>query len=135
MNSSTRSWSIRPAQLGCKNLARVSQVKGPDPVEVILVNRDPFPIHSKNDGNGRCAGRARDDPQTAFTRRVLEDTLPSPHVVRRPSTKDLQMNRAIELFNKTNQFNTSGERYTLSCGGPPRECFARPVRSARPGRQ
>ncbi len=29
------------------------------------------------------------------------------------STKDLQMNRALELFNKTNQFNTTGERYTL----------------------
>jgi FkbH-like protein len=29
------------------------------------------------------------------------------------NTKDLQMNRALELFNKTNQFNTTGERYTL----------------------
>lgn len=29
------------------------------------------------------------------------------------TTEDLQMNRAIELFNKTNQFNTTGERYTL----------------------
>jgi FkbH-like protein len=28
-------------------------------------------------------------------------------------TKDLNMNRALELFNKTNQFNTTGERYTL----------------------
>lgn len=28
-------------------------------------------------------------------------------------TKDLQMSRALELFNKTNQFNTTGERYTL----------------------
>jgi FkbH-like protein len=27
--------------------------------------------------------------------------------------KDLQMNRALELFNKTNQFNTTGARYTL----------------------
>ena len=29
------------------------------------------------------------------------------------NTKDLQMSRALELFNKTNQFNTTGERYTL----------------------
>jgi FkbH-like protein len=29
------------------------------------------------------------------------------------STSDLQMSRALELFNKTNQFNTTGERYTL----------------------
>jgi FkbH-like protein len=29
------------------------------------------------------------------------------------STSDLHMNRALELFNKTNQFNTTGERYTL----------------------
>ena len=28
-------------------------------------------------------------------------------------TKDLHMNRTLELFNKTNQFNTTGERYTL----------------------
>lgn len=28
-------------------------------------------------------------------------------------TKDLNMSRALELFNKTNQFNTTGERYTL----------------------
>ena len=28
-------------------------------------------------------------------------------------TKDVHMNRALELFNKTNQFNTTGERYTL----------------------
>src|SRR5580658_1763880 len=28
-------------------------------------------------------------------------------------TKDLNMNRALELFNKTNQFNTTGIRYTL----------------------
>ena len=28
-------------------------------------------------------------------------------------TKDLRMNRALELFNKTNQFNTTGERYTF----------------------
>jgi FkbH-like protein len=28
-------------------------------------------------------------------------------------TKDLHMSRALELFNKTNQFNTAGERYTL----------------------
>lgn len=28
-------------------------------------------------------------------------------------TKDLHMSRALELFNKTNQFNTTGERYTL----------------------
>ncbi len=28
-------------------------------------------------------------------------------------TKDLPMSRALELFNKTNQFNTTGERYTL----------------------
>jgi FkbH-like protein len=28
-------------------------------------------------------------------------------------TSDLQMTRALELFNKTNQFNTTGERYTL----------------------
>ena len=26
---------------------------------------------------------------------------------------DVQMNRALELFNKTNQFNTTGARYTL----------------------
>ena len=29
------------------------------------------------------------------------------------STKDLHMSRVIELFNKTNQFNTTGTRYTL----------------------
>jgi FkbH-like protein len=29
------------------------------------------------------------------------------------TTKDLQMGRALELFNKTNQFNTTGMRYTL----------------------
>ncbi len=29
-------------------------------------------------------------------------------------TNDLQMNRALELFNKTNQFNTTGVRYTLA---------------------
>jgi FkbH-like protein len=29
------------------------------------------------------------------------------------STSDLHMSRALELFNKTNQFNTTGERYTL----------------------
>jgi FkbH-like protein len=29
------------------------------------------------------------------------------------STSDLHMIRALELFNKTNQFNTTGERYTL----------------------
>jgi len=29
-------------------------------------------------------------------------------------TADLQMNRILELFNKTNQFNTTGSRYTLS---------------------
>jgi FkbH-like protein len=29
------------------------------------------------------------------------------------STLDLHMSRALELFNKTNQFNTTGERYTL----------------------
>jgi FkbH-like protein len=29
------------------------------------------------------------------------------------TTKDLNMSRALELFNKTNQFNTTGERYTL----------------------
>lgn len=29
------------------------------------------------------------------------------------STKDLQMIRALELFNKTNQFNTTGVRYSL----------------------
>jgi FkbH-like protein len=29
------------------------------------------------------------------------------------STKDVQMNRTLELFNKTNQFNTTGQRYTL----------------------
>lgn len=28
-------------------------------------------------------------------------------------TKDLHMSRALELFNKTNQFNTTGARYTL----------------------
>jgi FkbH-like protein len=28
-------------------------------------------------------------------------------------TKDLHMSRALELFNKTNQFNTTGVRYTL----------------------
>lgn len=28
-------------------------------------------------------------------------------------TKDLHISRALELFNKTNQFNTTGERYTL----------------------
>ena len=28
-------------------------------------------------------------------------------------TQDLHMNRALELFNKTNQFNTRGTRYTL----------------------
>jgi FkbH-like protein len=28
-------------------------------------------------------------------------------------TRDLQISRALELFNKTNQFNTTGERYTL----------------------
>ena len=28
-------------------------------------------------------------------------------------TKDLNMGRALELFNKTNQFNTTGQRYTL----------------------
>jgi FkbH-like protein len=28
-------------------------------------------------------------------------------------TKDLHMSRSLELFNKTNQFNTTGERYTL----------------------
>lgn len=28
-------------------------------------------------------------------------------------TTDLNMSRALELFNKTNQFNTTGERYTL----------------------
>jgi FkbH-like protein len=28
-------------------------------------------------------------------------------------TKDLHMSRALELFNKTNQFNSTGERYTL----------------------
>jgi FkbH-like protein len=28
-------------------------------------------------------------------------------------TKDLNMSRALELFNKTNQFNTTGQRYTL----------------------
>jgi FkbH-like protein len=28
-------------------------------------------------------------------------------------TKDLNMSRALELFNKTNQFNTTGTRYTL----------------------
>ncbi len=28
-------------------------------------------------------------------------------------TNDLHMNRALELLNKTNQFNTTGERYTL----------------------
>ncbi len=28
--------------------------------------------------------------------------------------KDVQMNRALELFNKTNQFNTTGQRYTLA---------------------
>jgi FkbH-like protein len=30
-----------------------------------------------------------------------------------PDTRDLQMNRALELFNKTNQFNTTGARYTI----------------------
>lgn len=29
------------------------------------------------------------------------------------STRDLHMNRALELFNKTQQFNTTGRRYTL----------------------
>jgi FkbH-like protein len=29
------------------------------------------------------------------------------------TTKDLQMSRALELLNKTNQFNTTGARYTL----------------------
>jgi FkbH-like protein len=29
------------------------------------------------------------------------------------TTKNLHMNRALELFNKTNQFNTRGARYTL----------------------
>jgi FkbH-like protein len=29
------------------------------------------------------------------------------------STRDLHMSRALELFNKTNQFNTTGARYTL----------------------
>ena len=29
------------------------------------------------------------------------------------STSDLHMSRALELFNKTNQFNTTGDRYTL----------------------
>jgi FkbH-like protein len=29
------------------------------------------------------------------------------------TTKDLHMSRALELFNKTNQFNTTGARYTL----------------------
>jgi FkbH-like protein len=29
------------------------------------------------------------------------------------ATKDLHMSRALELFNKTNQFNTTGARYTL----------------------
>ena len=28
-------------------------------------------------------------------------------------TKDLHMSRVLELFNKTNQFNTTGARYTL----------------------
>jgi FkbH-like protein len=28
-------------------------------------------------------------------------------------TKNVHMNRALELFNKTNQFNTTGARYTL----------------------
>jgi FkbH-like protein len=28
-------------------------------------------------------------------------------------TRDFHMSRALELFNKTNQFNTTGERYTL----------------------
>jgi predicted enzyme involved in methoxymalonyl-ACP biosynthesis len=34
-------------------------------------------------------------------------------IARVPSTSDLHMSRALELFNKTNQFNTTGERYTL----------------------
>lgn len=34
------------------------------------------------------------------------------------STTDLQMNRVLELFNKTNQFNTTGARYSLEqCHG------------------
>jgi FkbH-like protein len=34
-------------------------------------------------------------------------------VSRIPDLKDVNMNRALELFNKTNQFNTTGARYTL----------------------
>jgi FkbH-like protein len=34
-------------------------------------------------------------------------------VARLDSSADLHMNRALELLNKTNQFNTSGARYTL----------------------
>jgi FkbH-like protein len=35
-------------------------------------------------------------------------------IARVSSTSDLHMSRALELFNKTNQFNTTGERYTLA---------------------
>ena len=34
-------------------------------------------------------------------------------ILRIPNLKDVNMNRALELFNKTNQFNTTGARYTL----------------------
>ena len=37
-------------------------------------------------------------------------------ILRLDSTADMEMSRALELLNKTNQFNTTGERYTLeSC--------------------
>lgn len=56
----------------------------------------------------------RESVRKALSREEFLQTLQlrvSISVVR--DTRDVNMNRALELLNKTNQFNTTGERYTL----------------------
>jgi FkbH-like protein len=55
--------------------------------------------------------------ETARTRLSQEEFLQTLNLAvsisRIRDTRDMFMNRAVELFNKTNQFNTTGTRYTL----------------------
>jgi FkbH-like protein len=69
------------------------------------------------------AGRKTEMVQAQLQREAARQTLSHPQFLQTlglrvslailRDTKDLNMSRALELFNKTNQFNTTGARYTL----------------------
>ena len=75
--------------------------------------RDHAGIRPQN-GNGAGAVAARIRRAKRFRTKNFSQTLQlrvSLSVLR--DTKNVHMSRALELFNKTNQFNTTGARYTL----------------------